>query len=158
MTVNGGTAEQFDGANRVNELARQLTRQSTHQGPITADSASLVSSSDTNHIFHPQKDSQFDPYSSNFDAKSWAKTLLGLVANDPNNPMRKAGIAFSDLSVHGFGKDTDYQNTVGTLFYSLFGLVKNVVHPRKRKVQILNEFDGLLEPGEMLVVLGPPGR
>ncbi len=28
---------------------------------------------------------------------------------------------------------------------------------RKRKVQILNNFDGVLEAGEMLVVLGPPG-
>jgi ATP-binding cassette subfamily G (WHITE) protein 2 (PDR) len=28
---------------------------------------------------------------------------------------------------------------------------------RKRKVDILNSFDGLLETGEMLVVLGPPG-
>jgi ABC-type multidrug transport system ATPase subunit len=28
---------------------------------------------------------------------------------------------------------------------------------RKRKVDILNSFDGVLEAGEMLVVLGPPG-
>jgi ATP-binding cassette subfamily G (WHITE) protein 2 (PDR) len=29
---------------------------------------------------------------------------------------------------------------------------------RKRKVNILNGVDGVLEAGEMLVVLGPPGR
>lgn len=28
---------------------------------------------------------------------------------------------------------------------------------RKRKVQILNSIDGVLDSGEMLVVLGPPG-
>lgn len=28
---------------------------------------------------------------------------------------------------------------------------------RKRKVQILNQFDGLVKSGELLVVLGPPG-
>jgi ATP-binding cassette subfamily G (WHITE) protein 2 (PDR) len=29
---------------------------------------------------------------------------------------------------------------------------------RKRKVNILNSVDGVLDAGEMLVVLGPPGR
>jgi len=32
-----------------------------------------------------------------------------------------------------------------------------MVMGRKRKVDILNSFDGVLESGEMLVVLGPPG-
>lgn len=35
--------------------------------------------------------------------------------------------------------------------------VRDLVSSRKRKVQILNGVDGVLEAGEMLVVLGPPG-
>lgn len=35
----------------------------------------------------------------------------------------------------------------------MFGFKKNV-----RKIQILREFDGLVKSGELLVVLGRPGR
>lgn len=35
--------------------------------------------------------------------------------------------------------------------------VRNWISNRKRKVQILQGIDGVLESGEMLVVLGPPG-
>jgi len=34
---------------------------------------------------------------------------------------------------------------------------RDLVLNRKRKVHILNHIDGVLEAGEMLVVLGPPG-
>lgn len=35
--------------------------------------------------------------------------------------------------------------------------MRDLVSNRKRKVQILKGVDGVLESGEMLVVLGPPG-
>lgn len=38
------------------------------------------------------------------------------------------------------------------------GAIKNKISGNKRKVQIINGIDGVLETGEMLVVLGPPGR
>ena len=34
---------------------------------------------------------------------------------------------------------------------------RDLILGRKRKVQILNGIDGVLDAGEMLVVLGPPG-
>ena len=52
----------------------------------------------------------------------------------------------------------DYQKTVGNLPLSMVGQAMDLVAGRKRKVQILNGMDGYLESGEMLVVLGPPGR
>ena len=52
----------------------------------------------------------------------------------------------------------DYQKTVGNLPWSYLGQAMDYVAGRKRKVQILNGLDGYLESGEMLVVLGPPGR
>lgn len=51
----------------------------------------------------------------------------------------------------------DYQKTVGNLPLYLLGQIRDLIGHRKHKVEILNEFDGIIEPGELLVVLGPPG-
>lgn len=51
----------------------------------------------------------------------------------------------------------DYQKTVGNLPLAMVNQVRDLVSNRKRKVQILHGVDGVLETGEMLVVLGPPG-
>jgi ATP-binding cassette subfamily G (WHITE) protein 2 (PDR) len=53
----------------------------------------------------------------------------------------------------------DYQKTVSNLPLSWISSARSLVQSdRKRKVNILNGVDGVLEAGEMLVVLGPPGR
>jgi ATP-binding cassette subfamily G (WHITE) protein 2 (PDR) len=52
---------------------------------------------------------------------------------------------------------TDYQKTVGNIPFYMFGQLRDLIGNRKRKVQILNSIDGVLDSGEMLVVLGPPG-
>jgi ATP-binding cassette subfamily G (WHITE) protein 2 (PDR) len=53
---------------------------------------------------------------------------------------------------------SDYQKTVGNIPLYAFTSLRDLVTNRKRKVQILKGMDGVLESGEMLVVLGPPGR
>jgi ATP-binding cassette, subfamily G (WHITE), member 2, PDR len=68
---------------------------------------------------------------------------------------RRAGIVWKDLRVCGSGSAVNLQQTVGSLllaplrFRELFGK-----GPEKT---ILNQFDGVLKSGEMLVVLGRPG-
>jgi len=52
----------------------------------------------------------------------------------------------------------DYQKTVSNMPLSWVGSIRDKISGRKRKVQILNGIDGVLDAGEMLVVLGPPGR
>jgi ATP-binding cassette subfamily G (WHITE) protein 2 (PDR) len=53
----------------------------------------------------------------------------------------------------------DYQKTVANIPLSWISAARGLVQAdRKRKVNILNGVDGVLEAGEMLVVLGPPGR
>lgn len=53
----------------------------------------------------------------------------------------------------------DYQKTIANIPLSLMSSIRDLVDSnRKRKVTILNGIDGVLEAGEMLVVLGPPGR
>jgi ATP-binding cassette subfamily G (WHITE) protein 2 (PDR) len=52
----------------------------------------------------------------------------------------------------------DYLKTVGNIPLSMASSARDLIGNRKRKVQILNGIDGVLEAGEMLMVLGPPGR
>ncbi|KAK4685860.1 ATP-binding cassette, subfamily G (WHITE), member 2, PDR, partial [Tremellales sp. Uapishka_1] len=137
----GVTADpEVDRHARVGELARQLTRMSTRPAE---------------NLFDYQEGSDLDPFSAHFDARKYAKGIAKFA--DTGVAGKAAGISFSDMGVHGFGSDADYQRTVGNLPASYLSQVRDMVGNRQRKVQILNSVDGLLEAGEMLVVLGPPG-
>ncbi|KAH8650531.1 ABC transporter CDR4 [Tricladium varicosporioides] len=103
-------------------------------------------------------DSPLDPSSNNFSAKAWLQNLVGYIAKDPQRyPYRYAGVAFRHLGIHGFGRPTDYQKTVGNVFLEVGRIFRYWMGTGKQKVQILREFDGLIENGEMLLVLGRPG-
>ncbi|GAA5996079.1 uncharacterized protein JCM10292_004935, partial [Rhodotorula paludigena] len=107
---------------------------------------------------HPEDGGRFDPWSDNFDADAWTKAVWEMSANDPKSgPHREAGVSFDNLSAYGYGTDSDYQTTVGNLPLKAFGALKSAIGQGGRKVQILSGVDGILEPGDMLVVLGPPG-
>lgn len=130
---------------KVAALARRLTEHSTYsvsgQNPFT-----------------PEPDSTLDPNSPHFSPRAWAKAMLQLQSRDPKGyPLRTAGVAFRNLNVHGFGSATDYQKSVGNVILEGVGLVKRLIGSGQRKIDILQNLDGLVESGEMLVVLGPPG-
>lgn len=111
------------------------------------------------HPFEYEEGSILDVKSPNFKPRAWARALLNLEARDPEHyQMRTAGFAFKDLNVWGFGADTDYQKSVGNIFLSVIGLAQRVMGNKGRKIDILQHMDGVVEQGEMLVVLGPPGR
>lgn len=82
--------------------------------------------------------------------------MVGVVSRDPEQyPMRTAGVAYKNLKVFGYGGGADYQETVGNKPLSLISSVASLASRKKNKVQILKGFDGVLEAGELLVVLGP---
>jgi ATP-binding cassette subfamily G (WHITE) protein 2 (PDR) len=129
----------------VHQLARRLTSQSQgtshHQNPFNAEPGSVL-----------------DPNGKNFNARAWTKAMLNLQLQDENaGPTRTAGVSFRNLNVHGFGADTDYQKSVGNVWLEGPGLIKRLRGNKGRKIDILQHLDGLVEAGEMLVVLGPPG-
>ncbi|MCJ1420821.1 hypothetical protein MMC32_007180 [Xylographa parallela] len=131
------------GDKEIHQLARQMTEQSITSGQ---------------NPFEAPKGSKLDPRSENFSSRAWAKSLLQLQSRDPEKyPTRTAGIAFRNLSVHGFGAATDYQKTVSNIFLEAVGLARRVAGTGQRKINILRNFDGLVNSGEMLMVLGPPG-
>ncbi|KAH7413485.1 putative ABC transporter CDR4 [Cadophora sp. MPI-SDFR-AT-0126] len=99
-------------------------------------------------------DPVLDPGSPEFDVYKWSRMMMRLM--DQNNVVqRRAGIVWKNLKVCGSGSAINLQKNVGSLllaplrFGEFFGK-----GPEKT---ILNDFEGCLKSGEMLVVLGRPG-
>ncbi|TPX53609.1 hypothetical protein PhCBS80983_g06254 [Powellomyces hirtus] len=130
---------------KLTTLARRMSRISVQSGK-------------TNPFIHSSEKSHLDPNSPDFNAREWAKATVRLHARDPERrPMRTAGFAFRSLNVFGYGSETDYQKTVGGIFSDVIGMFKNRFGSGRRKIQILQNFVGVVHSGELLVVLGPPG-
>jgi len=129
----------------VHKLARRFTEQSNHstagQNPFAAEPGSTL-----------------DPNGERFNARAWCKAMLQMYTEDSQaHPPRTLGVAFSNLNVYGFGSDTDFQKSVGNVWLEAVGLARRLMGHRQRKIDILQNLEGLVEAGEMLVVLGPPG-
>lgn len=129
----------------VQRLARQYSRASNiESGHHPFDAAAA--------------DSEIDPNSENFNGRAWTKAMLKLhKQSGQENVGRTAGFAFSKLSAFGYSKGSDFQKTVDNYPLALFDMVKGLFGSKGRRVDILRNFEGVVQPGEMLVVLGPPG-
>lgn len=103
--------------------------------------------------FEAAEGSHLDPKSDQFRAKSWAKSFYELRYSSKGAVARVAGVAFKNLNVWGKGSPTDFQSTVGNTLLKLPSLFGRGT----QKIDILQDLDGLLLPGEQLCVLGPPG-
>ncbi|KAL3472647.1 hypothetical protein BJX99DRAFT_249516 [Aspergillus californicus] len=114
---------------------RYLVSEAWSISGLTRHSTRLTSKSTLeNPFFLDDPESTLNPQGSNFPVQDWLKMLLEIRSRDSERyPHRTAGLAFKNLSVHGFGSPTDYQK------------------------DILRDFEGLVRSGEMLVVLGRPG-
>ncbi|KAK5203139.1 Multidrug resistance protein [Exophiala xenobiotica] len=111
-TVNSlQTASQRRGR-QIRNLARQYTHESAH---LQTEQS----------LFNPDKESNLDPSSDNFDPTAWTRTMFELRSSQQQKWWmgRSAGFCFRNLT----------------------------------RIDILQGHDGLVQPGELLVVLGPPG-
>ncbi len=132
----------------VVQLARTVTNASlAHQGLSEGDNP-----------FEGSTDPRLDPNSGKFDYHLWIRHLLSLGKRDLDRPRRTAGIAYRGLNVFGYGKATDHQKTVGGVLLDIPGMFGSLVGNHGRRIDILRDFEGLVKAGEMLVVLGRPGR
>ncbi|RFU28656.1 hypothetical protein B7463_g7693, partial [Scytalidium lignicola] len=131
----------------IKGLAKTFSNLSTHSRPDTRITNTILDSDDP----------ALDPNSPKFDIERWLKTYLSIISEDQERyPQRTAGVSFKDLAVYGFGQDTEYQKNVLNIF--LAGCQKaQGLFREKRGFPILKDFDGLIRPGEMCVVLGRPG-
>ena len=160
----GTSDEGLDRDKEVNELARKLTSSSSRLAYPHDQEKNItrVSSHQSGEFQNPflgvEKGSHLDPEGPNFSARAWVTNLIGLRSRDPERyPERTAGFSFKNLSVHGFGTPTDYQKDFLNILLEVGAVFRLFSGSGKQKIQILNNFDGLVENGEMLVVLGRPG-
>ena len=127
----------------------QLARRSTHQSTNT-----FVEDGDP---FEYQEGSRLDPNGDNFNARAWAKAVMNFQRKDTHFLERSVGVVWSNVSAFGHGSGSDYQKTVGNYVFGLSTLVSKLAGRKSSRIDILRNNCGLLRPGEMLVVLAPPG-
>lgn len=142
----GVVVDESQEANReVQKLARQYSRNSTVDvGYHPFDEAGA--------------DSEVDPSSDHFSARAWTKAMLRLQKQSgQDNVGRTAGFAFRHLSAFGYTKGSDFQKTVNNYPLALADVARGLLGNKGRRIDILRNFEGVVQPGEMLVVLGPPG-
>ncbi|KAL0941992.1 ABC transporter CDR4-like protein 2 [Colletotrichum truncatum] len=153
--ATSSTASSTDVENTINGSRLGITNLARQ---ITATSAKL-GHHDENNAVAPIKDSKLDPFSSNFDSYLWIKALRQLFENESDAlPPRRTGAAFRRLSVYGHGTGARYQQSTGNIIPSIASSVMGRITGRGvKRVDILRDFEGVVHPGEMLLVLGPPG-
>ncbi|RFN45159.1 ABC transporter cdr4 [Fusarium flagelliforme] len=100
-------------------------------------------------------DQTVDPSSPSFDFERWSHILVNLrnQLGLPTPP--RSGFAFRKLTVHGSGPAVEQQDTVWTLLTSLINS-RAWFRPKHSKT-ILQDLDGVVQKGELLLVLGRPG-
>jgi len=142
------------------EKSERMDRQLTNLAQrMSREQSGRTSADYEKNPFEASEDSELDVHSTSFKPRAWIKSLLHLSERDPQHgPMRTAGFSFKNLNVHGFGSATDYQKTVSNVWLGVFGSLTHLMGMGKqRRIDILRNLDGVVYPGELLVVLGPPG-
>lgn len=127
----------------VQELAKQLSNTSEREVTL--------------HSLFNASNPAIDPNSDSFRPEEWVKALLDLASDETHHLRRTAGIAFQNLNVSGSSRSLNFQGNVGNVHILLKDFLQSHYGSRRKRVTILQNMDGLVKPGELLVVLGPPG-
>ncbi|KAF5350668.1 hypothetical protein D9756_008520 [Leucocoprinus leucothites] len=96
------------------------------------------------------------PVGDQFDFEKAVRTYLRK-RGEAGIKTRQLGVLFENLGVVGLGASASHQQTLGSLFnpMNIVRGVQSIRHPPLRN--ILTDFEGVVRPGEMLLVLGRPG-
>ena len=100
-----------------------------------------------------------DPFDENnrFDLERMLKETYAQ-SDQRGNERRTMGIAFRDLNVTGYGTGYELNQTFGSVLLSPLRILKGIQDLMHRPVKsILQDVEGCVKPGEMLLVLGRPG-
>lgn len=158
-TIGGDSDDGYGQAEekKITEIARQmsrLSRQSSVRHPLAAGEPT------TNPFVDPEADPELNPHSEQFNSRRWLKNMLQITARDPERyPRRTAGVSFRNLNVYGYGTAADYQTDVANMWLKTAGWFRGLMGAGKKvRIDILRGFEGMVRSGELLVVLGRPGR
>lgn len=123
-------------------------------------SISSASGQGQSQVLNPTPGSKLDPLSPAFDARVWVKEFIRLTESDPGSaPSRSLGVAFKELGVFAYGTAAEFQKTTGNVLIEITTYLARWLRGNRhgRRVDILRDFEGVVERGEMMLVLGPPG-
>jgi len=97
---------------------------------------------------------EFDPNHPTFNFFLWMRKFTQLLEQQGHR-LQRSGFTFRNLNVSGKGAALVLQDTVGSMFMQPFRFREAFGHPQEK--QILRNFNGHVNSGELLIVLGRPG-
>lgn len=100
-------------------------------------------------------DPTLQPDNKDFDMSRWLRMFIQRMSSEGISPSR-TGVMWKNLTVSGTDAALLHQDTVFSYFTSIFR-PRELFSFNKKPKRILNSFDGLIESGELLIVLGRPG-
>jgi hypothetical protein len=149
------TAESKDPDKDITTLAQSISHVS-RQNSLNVD----TSGEGVNTFLYPTRNPELDPNSDTFISRKWVRNMLKMVSHDLDRyPRRTVGVSFRNLNVFGHGTAADYQMNFANTWLKAADWLRGVLGMEKKvRIDILREFEGIVHSGEMLVVLGRPGR
>ncbi|AQZ16701.1 (ZYRO0D11858g) [Zygosaccharomyces parabailii] len=159
----GGFDEAINGS--VKELARSLIEENKDSTNSFSERENTVeNNTGINPVGLQSSDTEYkpelDPSSNDFSSKAWIGNLAKVVASDPDyyKPYT-VGCGWRNLSALGASADVAYQTTVDNMPWKILSWLYRKARPARESdtFEILKPMDGLVKPGELLVVLGRPG-
>ena len=94
------------------------------------------------------------------EAEKTRRKLFELYGHDEDlSSKQHSGVVFKHLTVRGRGLGKEYQHEVLDPVYDLWQWLKQVcagIQHVERTTTLLNDFSGIIKPGQMLLVLGRP--
>ncbi|KAH6696966.1 ABC-2 type transporter-domain-containing protein [Plectosphaerella plurivora] len=118
-------------------------------------SLNTLAAKEDDNVIHDQAEERIHDNMANLARRLTARSHASGVPT-PLAP-RTSSVAFQNLSVYGFGADTDFQKTVGNIFLDITRVAKRLLGKAQKRVDILHSLEGVVYSGETLCVLGPPG-
>ncbi|KZL85385.1 abc-2 type transporter [Colletotrichum incanum] len=137
------------------ELQRIATTLSRHQS-VASNGRPLSTHVSYGQELATSNDPALDPSSKSFDLSKWLQNFMREMQNE-GIVVKNAGVAYKDLSVSGSGAALQLQQTVGDFLKAPLRIGEHFSFGKKEPKRILNSFDGILNSGELLIVLGRPG-
>ncbi|KAL6889085.1 ABC-2 type transporter domain-containing protein [Trichoderma evansii] len=148
-TYDGESIMAQDDRTELKRIATALSRrQSSVAAPTRRQSVGLGTVD--------EYDATLDPDRREFDLSKWLLRFIRELGEKGLSD-RQIGVSFRNLDVYGSGDAVQLQQTVGSVLLAPLRIGELFSFGKKEPKHILNNFNGLVKSGELLVVLGRPG-
>jgi ABC-type multidrug transport system fused ATPase/permease subunit len=136
------------------ELQRIATAISRNRPSTTRAEESFRTLSSVANI--PLDDPELDPNGPSFSLTKWIRVFMSQLRDEGHNT-QSTGVVFKNVNVSGSGSALQLQPTVSSMLLTPLRLGELFSFGKKEHKQILQNFSGHMNAGEMLIVLGRPG-